>query len=76
MSTSLKSLGIERLGVAERLALIEELWESIEADSPAVPLTAAQREELDRRIADHESNPGDVLPWDEVKASLGQWRKG
>lgn len=70
MAVSLKSLGIERLGIEERLSLVEELWDSIAADSSAVPLTEAQQTELDRRIAEHESNPNDVLPWDEAKASI------
>jgi putative addiction module component (TIGR02574 family) len=70
MSVSIKSLGIDRLGIEDRLALVEEIWDSIAADSPAVPLTDAQRAELDRRIADHEANPGDVVPWEEVKASI------
>jgi putative addiction module component (TIGR02574 family) len=70
MAVSLKSLGIERLGIEERLALVEELWDSIAADSAAVPLTEAQRAELDRRIAEHEANPDDVVPWEEVKASI------
>lgn len=70
MAVSLKSLGIDRLGVEDRLALVEEIWDSIVADSSAVPLTEAQRAELDRRIAEHEANPDDVVPWDEVKASV------
>jgi putative addiction module component (TIGR02574 family) len=70
MAVSLKSLGIERLGIEERLTLVEELWDSIAADSTVVPLTQAQRSELDRRIAEHEANPDDVLPWEEVKASI------
>ena len=70
MAVSLKSLGIDRLGVEERIALVEDLWDSIAADSAAVPLTEAQRAELDRRIADHEANPDDVAPWQEVKASI------
>jgi putative addiction module component (TIGR02574 family) len=69
MAVSLKSLGIDRLGVEERLALVEEIWDSIAADSAAVPLTEAQRSELDRRIAKHEANPDDVVPWEDVKAS-------
>jgi putative addiction module component (TIGR02574 family) len=68
MAVSLKSLGIDRLGVEERLALIEELWESI--SGAEVPLTDTQREELDRRLAEHKVNPDDVVPWEEVKSSL------
>jgi putative addiction module component (TIGR02574 family) len=70
MAVSLKSLGIERLGIEERLTLVEEIWDSIAADSAAIPLTQAQRDELDRRIADHEANPNDVVSWEEVKTTL------
>ena len=70
MAVSLKSLGIERLGIEERLTLVEELWDSIAADSSAVPLTQTQRTELDRRIAEHEANPDDVVPWEEIKTSI------
>lgn len=67
MSVSLKSLGIDRLSVAERLNLVEELWDSIATDTP---LTDAQRTELDRRLADHEANPDDVVSWEEVQSSI------
>ena len=70
MTVSLKSLGIESLGIEERLTLVEELWDSIAADSSAVPLTEAQRTELDRRIAEHKAAPDNVVPWEEVKASI------
>jgi len=72
MSVSLKSLGIDRLGVEERIALVEEIWNSIAADSAAVPLTTPQRDELDRRLADHAAHPNAVVSWDEVKASLDE----
>lgn len=73
MSASLKTLGIERLSVEERIALVEEIWDSIAEDTP---LTEAQRLELDRRLEDHEANPADVVPWEVVKASITARLKG
>jgi putative addiction module component (TIGR02574 family) len=72
MAASLKSLGIDRLGIEERIALVEEIWDSIAADSAAIPLTTPQRDELDRRLADHVANPDDVVSWDDIKTSLGE----
>ena len=69
MSATIKTLGIDRLGVEERLALVEEIWASICLDAKAFPLTEMQRAELDRRIADDDAFPDDVVPWDEIKAS-------
>ena len=70
MGVSVKTLGIDRLNVDERLALVEEIWATICADTTAFPLTDAQRAELDRRVADDDSFPADAMPWDEVKASV------
>lgn len=68
MSGAMKKLGIDRLNTEQRLSLIEEIWESL--DENAVPLTDAQRTELESRIADHEANPQDVMSLDEVKRSV------
>lgn len=50
--------------------LIPKLWDSIAEGSAAVPLTDAQHAELDRRLAEHEAHPEDVVSWEEVKASI------
>jgi putative addiction module component (TIGR02574 family) len=70
MGVSVKSLGIDRLGVDERLALVEEIWASICDDTKTFPLTEEQRAELDRRVADDDAFPDDLVPWDEVKAAI------
>lgn len=70
MNASLKSLGIDRLSIDERLALVEELWDSIAKDAAAVPVTDAQRAELDRRLAEHEAHPEEVVSWEDVKAAI------
>jgi len=72
MGASLKSLGIDRLPLEERLALVEDIWDSIAAESAALALTDAQRAELDRRLAEHEASPEDVVPWEEARASIAE----
>jgi putative addiction module component (TIGR02574 family) len=61
---------IERLSIAERVALVEEIWDSIAAAPDLLPLTEAQRRELDRRLALHEREPDRAIPWEEVRAKL------
>ena len=73
MSASLKALGIEKLSVEERIALVEDLWDSIAEDTP---LTEPQRAELDRRLEDHQRDPGNVVPWEVIKASIAARLKG
>ena len=67
MAVSIKSLGIENLSVSDRLVLVEELLDSIAED---MPITEAQRLELNRRLADHEANPDDVVSLEEVYSSI------
>ena len=55
------------LSVAERIQLVEDIWDSIAAVPDAVPLTDAQREELDRRLDAYRRNPAAGSPWEEVR---------
>ncbi|MDN5872034.1 MAG: addiction module protein [Nitrococcus sp.] len=58
-----------QLSVEEQLELVQALWDNI-AKRNAIPLPSdTQKTELDRRLADHEANPNDVVAWDEVKES-------
>jgi putative addiction module component (TIGR02574 family) len=68
MPATLQSLGIDRLSVAERLALVEEIWDSIATEVEAAPLSEAQRQEIDRRLSTHRANPRAAIPWEQVEA--------
>jgi putative addiction module component (TIGR02574 family) len=59
---------IDSLFAAEKAELLDAVWESLEAE--ALSLKEAQRAELDYRIARHEQNPSDVIPWEQVRAGL------
>ena len=66
MSVTAESLGINRLTVAERLSLIEEIWDSLREQVEAGDLPEWHRAEIARRRADAERSPGMGRPWREV----------
>jgi putative addiction module component (TIGR02574 family) len=68
MSEQLQALGIDKLSVAERLALVQAIWDSITTEVESSPLTEAQRQEVDRRWAAHQANPKAAIPWEQVEA--------
>ncbi len=59
-------INIAKLKPAERLQLIEELWESLRQTPELVPLTDAQRQELDGRLDEIDGGDTAGIPWDEV----------
>ena len=65
----LQQMGIDRMTIAERIALAQEILDSVAADQPRLPLSEAKRQELDRRLADMAANPTDGVPWEQVEAA-------
>jgi putative addiction module component (TIGR02574 family) len=61
---------ITRLSPDERLALIAQLWDSLDEDQ--VPLTTAQQAELDRRLATFDQDRARSVTWEVLKAELQQ----
>jgi putative addiction module component (TIGR02574 family) len=59
-----------KLPVAERIKLVEAIWDSIAAAPDALVLTDAEREELDRRWTAYERDPSVGSPWAEVRARI------
>jgi putative addiction module component (TIGR02574 family) len=69
------------LNVADRLQLIEELWDSLVVTLEAIPVTDAQRKELARRRRAYARSPSAAKCWEEVRAELEgrlryEWRSG
>ncbi len=70
MSQTLKALGIDQLSVAERILLVEEIWDSIVSEAEDLPLTEAQKQDLERRLAEYNDNPNAGSSWEDVKARI------
>lgn len=68
---------LSKLSVAERIELVQELWDGIaaECEREPFPLTEAQREELERRVRELDEHPERAIPWDEARERLRARRR-
>ena len=64
-----------KLSTAEKLELVEELWDSIPEEDEALELTAEQREDLDRRLAEADADPDGGVPGEVARDRIRQRRR-
>ena len=61
---------IKRLSLAERIQLVQDIWDSIAEERNALPLTEGERKELDWRLAEYDRDPSATQSWSEVREEL------
>ena len=61
-------IDISVLTPEERLVLLEEIWDSLQPEE--VPVSEAQRRELDRRLDELEADSVRGIPWEEVLSRI------
>jgi putative addiction module component (TIGR02574 family) len=72
MSTHpLLKVDMSELSVAERIQLAEDLWDSILNEQDELPLTDAQKQELDHRLENYQQDPNAGSSWEAFKERLG-----
>jgi putative addiction module component (TIGR02574 family) len=64
-----RKIDFTHLTPAERIELIEALWDSLEPGQ-AAPITPGLANELERRSAEAEADPHAGRTWDEIRAEL------
>lgn len=71
MGERMKRLGLDKLAIDERLALLDELWESVASVTPAtIELSPEEIAELDRRLDALDAGGDRGRPAAEVLAEL------
>ena len=68
MTTQLSE--ILQLSVAERIQLVEDIWDSIAVVPDSVLLTDEQEAELERRLEAYKANPNEGISWNDLKTKL------
>ena len=61
---------ILELSVAERIQLVEDIWDSVAEVPETVPLTQNEKDELDRRLNAYHKNPNEGSPWGVVRERI------
>ena len=69
MNSSLRD-EILKLPLAERIQLVDDIWDSVIAQAEALELTDAQRAELERRLRKAERDPSGGVAWEDLEAEL------
>lgn len=62
--------GFDDLPIGDQIDYVQALWDRIAARADSVPVPTWHREELDRRLAEHEADPDAGEPWEAVRAEL------
>ena len=67
---SLLPNSIQELSIAERLQLVQDIWDSIVLSPDVVSITDKQKQELDDRLELYNQAPDTGKSWEEIKKSL------
>jgi putative addiction module component (TIGR02574 family) len=65
-----------KLTAADQIVLVQRVWDAIADSDTPLELTDAQKAETSRRSAKLDANPDMAVPWEEVKRSLKERRRG
>jgi putative addiction module component (TIGR02574 family) len=76
MTPTLENLGLRQLSIEDRLALAEQLWNSVVEDVDQQTLTPTEEAELERRIALTDANPNRGVSWEVIRAEAkSRWKR-
>lgn len=70
MAPTLEKLGIDKLPIADRIELVQAIWDSIAAESDHIELTEQHWDLIEHRLAEQEANPQEGCSWEDLKARL------
>ncbi|HEX7380319.1 MAG TPA: addiction module protein [Pirellulales bacterium] len=67
-----QGVSIFDLSPAEKLQLVQDLWDDLAATPEDVPIPEWQKQEVERRKANLLKNPASGLEWSQVKRNIRQ----
>jgi putative addiction module component (TIGR02574 family) len=62
----IKATDTLELSIPERIQLVEDIWDTIEAQAEALELTDEEKKIINQRLDAYHKNPAAGSPWDDV----------
>lgn len=76
MGQALHALGIDNMSVEDRIALVQDIWDSVAIEAGLLPPSATEQAELDRRLAEDDASPDDTVAWETIKTEAQKrWQR-
>jgi putative addiction module component (TIGR02574 family) len=76
MGQTLHTLGIDSMSVEDRIALVQDIWDSVAIEAGLVPPSPAEMAELDRRLDEDDATPDNTVPWETIKSDAAKrWQR-
>lgn len=76
MGQALHALGIDSMSVEDRIDLVKDIWDSVAIEAGLLPPSASEKAELDRRLAEDDAHPDDVIAWETIKTEAKtRWQR-
>ncbi len=61
---------ISQLSVAEKVLLVQDIWDDLLEETVQFPISSAQRTEIQRRANLDKANPASARAWTEIRAEI------
>lgn len=61
---------IKKLSIAERILIVEDIWDSIISSKEDFPISEEQKKELDSRLETYYKNPNEGKSWEQVRNNI------
>jgi len=76
MGQALHTLGIDSMSIEDRIALVQDIWDSVAIEAGLLLPSAAEKTELDRRLNEDDVTPDNTIFWKTIKTEAAKrWQR-
>ena len=76
MGQALHTLGIDSMSVEDRIALVQDIWDSVAIEAGLLAPSATEKAELDRRLDEDDTAPDNTISWETIKSeAVKRWQR-